>query len=84
MLLLRSEAVMSEEFLKICPCCGREFNFTQWVALPVDGHMYFEDPPYRIQLRTCSCGSTMGIETDRNGRLCDQNGDHIFGGPVCR
>lgn len=48
---------------KIC-ACGIEYSKAQWEALKLLGHQVTDDEVavYDLELRNCSCGSTMGIE----------------------
>jgi len=44
--------------------CGRAYTKEQWERLPVLGHTLTDDAEgkYDLELKNCSCGSTMGVE----------------------
>lgn len=48
--------------MKICPCCAIEYTSVQWDALPFVGNQL--DGDGMIELRNCSCGSTIAIEVN--------------------
>lgn len=50
---------------KKCSCCGKEHDAASWKGLKYVGVMETEDETgkYTLELRNCSCGSTIGIET---------------------
>jgi len=50
--------------IKVCPCCVRAFTAADWARLPLLGDMLSEDETgtYRLELRNCSCGSTLAVE----------------------
>ena len=51
---------MSSETVKVCSC-GKPYTREQWnelKALP----MWDMGLEYRLELRNCECGSTMGLE----------------------
>jgi len=57
----------------VCECrCGLCYTLEQWRTLDYIGDQRFEDPPYRLELRDCVCGSTHGIWTDMDGNLCKE------------
>ena len=47
--------------------CGREFSLKQWLALPACGRMHVPQRGVVVELRTCTCGSTMAVELDGLG-----------------
>jgi len=49
-------------FPKQCSCCSRTLTHKDWEALPLVG--FHEDPVERLELRNCSCGSTLSIMTE--------------------
>lgn len=51
--------------VKTCGCCGRTFTPAQWAALPSLGTMPSETEsgePCAIELKNCSCDSTLAVE----------------------
>ena len=45
--------------IKHCKVCQKSINASEWASLPLVGHQVdeYED----IELRDCSCGSTLGV-----------------------
>lgn len=50
--------------MKEC-ACGITYSAEQWADLPLVGEQRFEDG-VTMELRNCSCGSTMGIELPKS------------------
>lgn len=61
--------ILAPDAFKICGC-GRIFTRAAFDALPACGEQITEDEGgrYRLELRHCSCGSTIGIEAKVNDR----------------
>ena len=55
------------DILKTCGTCGRRLTAADWKALPligvIDDRRKHSDGE-RMQMRNCSCGSTLAIVTD--------------------
>lgn len=50
--------------MKTCSC-GRRYSAPEWLALPAVGNQFYDDETgrwHRLELRNCSCKSTMAIE----------------------
>jgi len=58
------------EVVKACGC-GNTFSLDDWRALGLTGVQSFDDTPVRLELRDCSCGSTLGVWIDRYGAVCE-------------
>lgn len=68
---------------KTCTTCGREFTAEQWAALPTKGHQPSEDETgfYDLELKDCTCGSTIGVETKLPAIDADERkaAEHLLG-----
>jgi hypothetical protein len=53
--------------VKECPCCGARYTRAEWEALPVCGHMEIA-LTLRIELRHCTCASTIAVRMQRDGQ----------------
>lgn len=51
--------------MKTCTCCKKTHSHEEWLKLPFVGSMLTGDETgtYSLEMRNCSCGSTLGIET---------------------
>jgi two-component system cell cycle response regulator DivK len=54
------------EMVKRC-VCGRQFALKDWLALPSTGRMHVPQRGVVIELRTCTCGSSLSVELDDLG-----------------
>ncbi len=54
------------EMVKECTC-GRQFSLAQWLELPAGGRMHVPQRGVVIELRTCTCGSSLTVELDDVG-----------------
>jgi two-component system response regulator MprA len=54
------------EMVKEC-ACGRQFTLKAWLALPSCGRMHVPQRGVVIELRTCTCGSSLSVELDDLG-----------------
>jgi hypothetical protein len=56
---------------KTCTCCGKIYDLESYRELPIctnkGKEVSFDEHPQRLEMRNCSCGSTIGIWTDRDG-----------------
>ena len=56
------------DIIKTCGACGRRLTAADWKALPligvIDDRRKHSDGE-RMEMRNCSCGSTLGLVTDR-------------------
>lgn len=51
--------------MKTCPCCNHTHDATGWAALRLCGYVgayQSHGRKYAVELRHCSCGSTIGVE----------------------
>jgi two-component system response regulator MprA len=75
------------DIVKECTC-GRKFALTEWCALPVCGRMHVPPRGVVIELRTCTCGSSLSVELDDLGDAvvrtapAEVSGDGTEGGVV--
>jgi hypothetical protein len=58
---------MTYEPIHLCASCGREYDLIEWRALPSREPQLFDTEPHRMELRSCYCGSTLGLWTDLDG-----------------
>jgi two-component system response regulator MprA len=54
------------EMVKECGC-GRHFALKEWLTLPSCGRMHVPQRGVVIELRTCTCGSSLSVELDDVG-----------------
>jgi two-component system response regulator MprA len=54
------------EMVKEC-ACGRQFALKEWLDLPSCGRMHLPQRGVVIELRTCTCGSSLSVELDDLG-----------------
>jgi two-component system cell cycle response regulator DivK len=54
------------DIVKECTC-GRQFALKEWSALPCCGRMHVPPRGVVIELRTCTCGSSLSVELDDLG-----------------
>src|SRR5580704_1400893 len=54
------------DIVKECTC-GRQFALKEWIALPPCGRMHVPPRGVVIELRTCTCGSSLSVELDDLG-----------------
>jgi CheY-like chemotaxis protein len=54
------------DIVKECSC-GRQFALKEWIALPFCGRMHVPPRGVVIELRTCTCGSSLSVEIDDLG-----------------
>ena len=54
------------ELVKTC-ACGRELSLKQWLSLPVCGRMHVPARGVVVELRNCTCGSSLAVELDDIG-----------------
>ena len=54
------------EVVKECSC-GRRLGLEQWLALPLCGRMHVPQRGVVIELRTCTCGSSLSVQLDDLG-----------------
>jgi CheY-like chemotaxis protein len=50
-------------YVKRCGC-GRHYTHDAWLALPLCGRMHVPGTDRTIELRNCSCGSSLGVPLD--------------------
>lgn len=50
--------------LKTCTCCGRQHDAASWAALPLKGYVGVV-ARVTLELRNCTCGSTLAVEVPR-------------------
>jgi len=53
---------------KRCTCCFKDFSRAEWERLPSLGAPMVSEEDgwiFSVQLKNCSCGSTLGAETRR-------------------
>jgi hypothetical protein len=64
--------------------CGQSYSINGWAGLPYVGAQHIEadatGPAYDLELRNCSCGSTIGIEIHSRQDTAGQFYSYI-GGP---
>jgi hypothetical protein len=58
--------------IKSCGCCERQYTRPQWRSLKYIGVQDVGDGEY-LELRNCSCGSTLGMPTPMRTRLVDRD-----------
>lgn len=59
--------------------CGMILTLLAFRALPYVGEQLFDEPPERLEMRNCPCGSTRAINTDREGNYIpdgEEGSDH--------
>ena len=57
---------MTTNYLLTCSCCRRPISRCEWMDLPLVGaQVALPEDPFELQLRNCSCGSTLGVEVPR-------------------
>lgn len=47
--------------VKVCGC-GRAYDPAAWAALPLVGHQHFASEAVALEMRNCSCKSTICVE----------------------
>ncbi|GAC1561122.1 MAG: hypothetical protein NVS3B10_19080 [Polyangiales bacterium] len=52
-----------DRVIKRCSCCGAEFTVAGWLALALVGLQRDDEPHPTLELRACSCRSTLSIPT---------------------
>lgn len=52
-------------YVKRCGC-GRRYTHDAWLALPLCGRMHVPGAERTIELRNCSCGSSLGVAIDES------------------
>ncbi|MGD0525310.1 MAG: response regulator [Polyangiaceae bacterium] len=60
------EVTLPRDVVKRCSC-GREYTRAEWSTLARCGRMHLIRRHLVIELRNCSCGSTMGLSLDATG-----------------
>lgn len=58
---------MTTQTLKRCSCCGHDHDAESWGSLEYLGIMDPEDGEPAIEMRNCTCGSTLAIELPGTG-----------------
>jgi hypothetical protein len=56
----------ARDVARACPC-GRRYTLDRFRRLPLAGVQSFTDSHDRLELRTCTCRSTMGLWIDADG-----------------
>ena len=51
--------------------CGIPYTLAAFRELESCGEQSFNEPPFRLEMRNCVCGSTRGIWTDLDGEPCE-------------
>ncbi len=62
----QSKIHVRAELVKECTC-GRKFSLKQWLGLPVSGRMHVPRRGVVVEVRTCSCGTSLSVELDDLG-----------------
>jgi hypothetical protein len=57
--------------IKICPCCGREYDLEGFRALADGGYQDMIDTDIRLEQHHCTCKSTIGIFVAPDGTVVD-------------
>ncbi len=47
--------------------CGRTYGFEEFRTFPYIEELLFKDPPERLEVRRCPCGTKKGLWTDEFG-----------------
>ena len=61
---------MTAAIVKVCPTCSATYTQAAWERLELKGEMddrASSADGERLELRNCSCGSTIAIVLERNG-----------------
>jgi len=64
--LEQAKVHVRSDIVKACTC-GRKFALKEWIALPSCGRMHVPPRGVVIELRTCTCGSSLSVELDDLG-----------------
>ncbi|MEO7037910.1 MAG: response regulator [Polyangiaceae bacterium] len=62
----QSKTLQRLETVKECSC-GRQFSLKQWLDLLPCGRMHLPQRGVVVELRTCTCGSSLSVEIDDLG-----------------
>ena len=62
----QSKTLQRLEMVKECSC-GRQFSLKQWLDLTPCGRMHLPQRGVVVELRTCTCGSSLSVELDDLG-----------------
>lgn len=65
-------------FVSYCRSCRAGFTLREWSLLRFDGATMFPDEPMRLDMRTCRCGSTLGLWLRSDGTPCNADGDPLW------
>ena len=63
---------MHARWAKTCSCCGKLYQWLEWMELALVGDWDWAD--MHLQLRNCECGSTLGVERDWEGLNAEKAG----------